>query len=164
MIIRLALEIDSKDIYKLSRIVHFDKENFQSNGFLMANITEKQYKKFILNKAKIFVAEDNGEIVGYVHILNKEEYLKTNTHNLNKEIDYIYIKQIVALPGTGLNIGHNLYKYIKENFKINIYASVFSIPLNKRSLIFHDREDFIDTGAEEEISGNRVLKILRFEP
>ena len=133
---RLAHKGDFESILKIQEenLIHNTNPEM---GFLVYPITQADLEKY-----KVFVVEENNEILGYFAGTKLEDGLFANlfVDRVNKE--YFYGKHVVLSPeikGAGVIKKFEdfiLTKLVEERFKVFV-GEICLNPLNKRSFDFH---------------------------
>ena len=170
--IRRAHKGDEIGVYKIAcSVTEGGRDSYQ--GFLIDDFHLypdyyiDQYKDRIENLRYFYVAELNGEIVGFSLAYKKEMWLKYNptwiediywhpSFEMSHLDDFILIdKTAIEAKHTGKGIGSKIYRRIIEDMKENDIHYIFSEtvvnPLpNFASLAFRQKQNYIMAGFRYE--------------
>ena len=157
---RLATIQDCEEVSKLNKVV--DKGiDYKITGFIITQKTTKEYED-IVKENNLYIAVYNKIIVGYMWVSNKKEYEKESPYGKVVDKDYYFIMQIVSKPNTGLSVGKFLYDNLIKIKRVPLYASVWTKPLNQRSLDFHIKYGW-DLITEFNVNEVKKMKLFKFD-
>ena len=120
----------------------------QSLTPMLGELKDIQHLKRLINMSKCSKGlKIKGRIAAFIICFTENsEYESKNYLYFNRKYkEFLYVDRIGVsknLENTGL--GSILYKYIIENFgeDLKICAEINTKPMNKKSIIFHEKHDF----------------------
>ncbi|MDF2547434.1 MAG: family acetyltransferase [Anaerosolibacter sp.] len=182
MKVRPATEKDLNSIYEVACSVGYEEKD-ANQGFLMDNYTEKPkyyrnfFKKQITSLEHFYVAEDEGEIVGFTMAYTKKDWLRENPNwicdiswnpefDIDRIDDFILVDKIAVMAeNTSQGIGSIMHNHMLECLKNkgirHIFQEVIVSPTpNFASLAFKHKQDFTLAGVRYEEYNKEVYTDL----
>lgn len=185
--IRKATLEDTEAVFTVASSVGASKKEAY-NGFLMDNYASspRKFKKFFADKIKeleyFYIAESNGQPLGFLMGYTKEEWLKYNPEwiddiswspafDMQKTENFVLTDKIAThAEFTGNGIGSKIYKqYMKDLAEDGIY-NIFSETLvsptpNFASLSFRKKQKFTLAGTRfEKYKGKIYTDLIYYKP
>ncbi len=185
--VRKANEGDAELIYTIASSVGKSTKDSQ-NGFLMDNYisSPRKYKDLFRDRLKelkyFYIAEANGEPMGFLMGYTKEEWLKYNPDWIDdinwspmfdmKKTEKFVLTDKIAINSkyTGKGIGSKIYKKYIKDLKDDGINTIFSETLisptpNFASLSFRKKQKFKLAGTRfEKYRGNIYTDLVYYKP
>jgi len=122
-----------------------------------------QFQHLLEISSLCIVAENDGEILGFVLAMTKQDTYENGNFQWFKDRlnNFVYIDRIVvAADGRGAGVGSQLYEHITEWARqrdlLLIAAEMDLVPPNEASLKFHQKKGFVALGQRILESGKTV--------
>lgn len=142
VLIRRAVKADAESLAKLYTELEKDAVHYQPEHFVMSDGSSRLNNSMFEDDAQaLFVAEENGDIVGFVHIV----LLKAKDIPCLRPQRNIYIQDMVVTKAyRSKGVGSRLMSAVKEYAKANgaefLRTQVF--PQNEDGMRFYEKNGF----------------------
>ena len=126
---------------------------------------ERSFFKKYLGLPFFQVVEEAGKIVGFVLAMREDtDYDSKNFLWFKERVDkFLYVDRLVIDVGErGKGLGSELYKKIIAESGVSITAEITIIPMNRRSIGFHERFGFQGMG-EFSADGEKVCRMYKLD-
>ncbi len=158
MIIRRAKTEDASKIESIARAIELNKKSPQKGGFLFYVQDKKGYEKRISKTPYFYVAEDNGNVIGFLmcyddnilrNLSNDLSYKDgTSKFLLGQKTSFIFGDQIgvrenMNHKGIGNKLMERLFKDMKKDKIDTMYVEILHKPVrNEASIKFSEKLGF----------------------
>ena len=136
--LKICIERELEDIYVLN----------QSLTPKLGELENIQHLKRLINMSECSVGlKIKGKIAAFIICFREDSgYESKNYLYFNKKYkEFLYVDRVGVSKGLENNgLGSTLYKHIIENFgeNLKICAEINTKPMNKKSILFHEKHDF----------------------
>ncbi len=149
MIIRRANLEDAEKIFEIAEGNSLNKNKGikPENGFLVSSYDLDKYKEYIINNRYFLVLEEQGILRAFLLAFTSAEINPDEIINkkiiANSDEKFIIVKQVcAAVDCHRQGYSTQLYNFLMDDIKDNIFAAVVLEPINQASIRFHEEMGF----------------------